>query len=214
MKEKLTFIFIMIVLLTIYVFLLSMNYVTSVSSDLSDSVLRLHIIANSDSQEDQELKLKVRDNIIKYMNNLTKDISNKESVISLVNSNINNFKKVALDTIHDNGYNYDVNIELGNFYFPTKDYDNVSFPSGNYDALKIEIGNAIGQNWWCVLFPPLCLVGSSSGTLPDDSQEILENTLNSEEYELISEGRSNNSDNSNIQIKFKLIEWFNQFNKD
>ncbi len=214
MKKKLIFIFIIIALLITYIFLLSKNYVMAVSSDLSNSVLRLHIIANSDSQQDQDLKLKVRDNIVKYMNTLTKDISDKQSVISLVNNNIDEFKKIALNTIHENGYDYAVNIKLGNFFFPTKDYGNISFPSGNYDALKIEIGDAIGQNWWCVLFPPLCLVGSSSGVLPNDSKEILEDSLNSEEYKLISEGKSNLNDNSNIQIKFKLIEWFNQFNKD
>ena len=161
MKSKINFILILIILIFIYIFLLSINYTQAVSLNLSDSVFRLHIIANSDSSDDQNLKLKVRDNIIDYMNTLTENTSNKDEVISIASNHLNTFKEIALNTIKDNGYNYNVNIEIGNFYFPTKSYSNISFPAGNYDALKIEIGKAIGQNWWCVMFPPMCFTGAS-----------------------------------------------------
>lgn len=213
MKKKLIFIFTLIILIFIYVFLLSINYVKAVSCNLSDSVLRLHIIANSNSTDDQNLKLKVRDNIIKYMNTLTSDCSNKSDVISKVSNNLDKFKGIAINTIKENGYNYNVNLEIGNFYFPTKSYGDISFPSGYYDALKIEIGEAVGQNWWCVLFPPLCFVNSTTGIVPDESKEELKESVNSEGYKIISEGNTNASNEPDIKIKFKLIEFFNNLEK-
>ena len=203
MKKKLNFIFILTILVFIYIALLSFNYSKAISSNLSDSVFRLHIIANSDSSADQELKLKVRDKIIEYMNTLTSNSSDKKDVISIVNNHLDSFKEIALNTIKENGYNYDVNIEIGNFHFPTKSYGDISFPAGNYDALKIEIGDAIGQNWWCVLFPPLCFVNSSTGVVPDDSKNTLKENINSESYEIISEGNNSNDNTSDIKIKFK-----------
>lgn len=213
MKKKLNFIFILTILVFIYIALLSFNYSKAISSNLSDSVFRLHIIANSDSSADQELKLKVRDKIIEYMNTLTSNSSDKKDVISIVNNHLDSFKEIALNTIKENGYNYDVNIEIGNFHFPTKSYGDISFPAGNYDALKIEIGDAIGQNWWCVLFPPLCFVNSSTGVVPDDSKNTLKENINSESYEIITEGNNSNDNTSNIKIKFKIIEFFNNFGK-
>ena len=209
MKKKLSFIFIIIILLLIYVFLLSFDYVKSVSNNLSNNVFRLHIIANSDSSEDQSLKLKIRDNIISYMNDLTSNYSNKKEVLTSVSNNINTFKEIALNTIKENGYNYDVNIEIGNFYFPTKSYGDISFPAGNYDTLKIEVGKAVGQNWWCVLFPPLCFINSSTGIVADDSKNTLKENVNSEGYKIISEGNNEESNESDIKIKFKIIEFFN-----
>lgn len=213
MKKKLNFILILTVLIFLYIVLLSFNYSQAISYNLSDSVFRLHIIANSDSSADQELKLKVRDNIIEYMNTLTSSSSDKKDVISMVNYHLDSFKEIALNTIKENGYNYDVNIEIGNFHFPTKSYGDISFPAGNYDALKIEIGDAIGQNWWCVLFPPLCFVNSSKGVVPDDSKNTLKENINSESYEIISEGNNSNDNTSDIKIKFKIIEFFNNFGK-
>lgn len=213
MKKKLNFIFILTILVFIYIALLSFNYSQAISYNLSDSVFRLHIIANSDSSADQELKLKVRDKIIEYMNTLTSSSSDKKDVISMVNNHLDSFKEIALNTIKENGYNYDVNIEIGNFHFPTKSYGDISFPAGNYDALKIEIGDAIGQNWWCVLFPPLCFVNSSTGVVPDDSKNTLKENINSESYEIISKGNNSNDNTSDIKIKFKIIEFFNNFGK-
>ena len=212
MKKKLNFILILTILVFIYIALLSFNYSKAVSSNLSDSVFRLHIIANSDSSADQELKLKVRDNIINYMNTLTSSSSDKKDVISMVNNHLDSFKEIALNTIKGNGYNYDVNIEIGNFHFPTKSYGDISFPAGNYDALNIKIGNAIGQNWWCVLFPPLCFVNSSTGIVPEDSKNMLKENINSESYEIISEGNKSKN-TSDIKIKFKIIEFLNNFSK-
>ena len=190
-------------LLFLYTTICAISYVDAVSTDISDSVFRLHVIANSNSDEDQALKYKVRDNLLNYMNNICKDCSSKEEAIIIVTEHQDEFKQVALETIKNEGYSYDVKIEIGNFEFPTKQYGDISLPAGFYDALKVEIGKAKGKNWWCVMFPSLCFVDVSSGIVPEESKEELQNVLSDEEYAII-------SDNSNpdIKLKFKLLEFF------
>ena len=195
-----------ILLLGIYTIVSAMSYVSAVSNNISDSVFRLHVIANSDSDEDQKLKYIVRDNLIQYMNTLTKDINSKDAAIQIAKEHEQDFYKIAVQTIKDNGYDYDVKIEIGNSYFPTKYYGDISLPAGYYDALKVEIGQSAGQNWWCVMFPPLCFVDMSTGIVPDESKKTMKDNLPEEEYALISE--SNN--NSNLNFKFKLIELFSK----
>ena len=209
MKRKFIFVFLLIILFTLFIFFSSFNYVKSVSSDLSNSIFRLHIIANSDSKEDQELKLKVRDSVVSYMNKIIPENITKENIIIIVNDHLQDFKEIAEKTIKENGFNYPVNISIGNFYFPTKTYGDISFPSGNYDGLRIEIGSYSGQNWWCVLFPPLCFVSPTNGIVPDDSKNDLKENINSEEYQIISSGNKEDLEDLDIKFKFKLIELFN-----
>lgn len=189
-------------LFIIYILFSVCSYSNAISNDISNSVFRLHVIANSDSKEDQTLKFKVRDALIIYMNSICEDISSKEEAIQLANENKSIFYDIAKQVISENGFNYDVNIEIGNFSFPTKTYGDITLPSGFYDALKVEIGNASGQNWWCVMFPSLCFVDISNGIVPEGSKENLEANLNKEDYNLIS------SDNMEYQLKFKLVELF------
>lgn len=201
--SNLTKIIILLLLFLLLILTSSISYVTAVNQNISDSVFRLHIIANSDSVEDQNLKYKVRDNIISYIKDM--NFSSKNDVASYMTSNQDLLKKIAKDTIIQNGYDYNVNISIGNFHFPTKYYGDISLPTGNYDALKIEIGNAIGQNWWCVMFPPLCFVDVTSGIVPDESKEYLEENLDLEEYQLISTSTAD----SDIEVKFKIVEIIN-----
>lgn len=201
-KFKITIL--LIFLLFIYTSICAISYAQNISTNIANSVFRLHVIANSDSSEDQNLKYIVRDNLLNYMNKLCKNCSSKEEAIKLVNDNKNLFKEIAINTIKENGYSYNVNITVGNFEFPTKNYGDISLPAGYYDALKVEIGQAKGQNWWCVMFPPLCFVDISSGIVPEDSKKQLKNSLSDEEFSLISD----NSD-SGFQLKFKLLEFFN-----
>ena len=191
-------------LLFIYTLICSISYVNAISTDLQKNVFRLHVIANSDSEEDQNLKLKVRDNVIKYMNTLCSKTTSKEEAIEIANAHLNEFKEIALNTIKENGYNYDVNISIDNVFFPTKTYGDISLPEGYYDALRIKIGKAEGKNWWCVMFPPLCFVDISSGVVPEESKEVLQDNLTEEEFALISDKSSDE-----IQFKFKLLEFFN-----
>ena len=195
--------FVVLILFTFFVFISALSYVNAVSKDISNSVFRLHVIANSDSTEDQELKYKVRDKVLEYMNEISSNCSSKEEVINIAFEHQNEFKKIAEQIIKDNGYNYAVNIRIGNFDFPTKNYGDISLPAGNYDALRIEIGEASGQNWWCVMFPPLCFVDVTSGIVPDESKEVIKENLNEEEYDLVSDKQS-----FDIKFKFSLIEFF------
>lgn len=184
-------------------FLISLfSYSNAVSSSISENVFRLHVITNSNSKEDQDLKYKVRDNLIDYMNSISKNVSTKEEAIKLANENISNFYNIAKNTILENGFNYNVNIEIGNFDFPTKTYGDISLPAGFYDALKVEIGEAKGKNWWCVMFPSLCFVDISNGVVSEESKENLQANLNYEDYNLIS------SDDAEYKLKFKLVELF------
>ena len=194
----------LLIVSVLFLLLSAYSYVNAVSNNLADSVFRLHVIANSDSKEDQELKYKVRDSLIEYMNTLTNEMNSKEEVIEIAKSHLEDFKEIAQNVVKENGYNYDVNVEIGNFSFPTKTYGDISFPAGFYDALKVEIGKAEGQNWWCVMFPPLCFVDVTSGVVPEESKENLEENLGDEEYELISDTQNS----SILNIKFKIIELF------
>ena len=198
-NPKLKMICILAFLLFIYTTICAISYAKSVSEDLENSVFRLHVIANSDSKEDQNLKYIVRDKLLQYMNSYL----SKEDAIKIANEHLDEFKQVAINTIKEQGYSYNVNVKVGNFEFPTKTYGDISLPAGFYDALRVEIGEAKGQNWWCVMFPPLCFVDVTSGVVPEESKKELQNNLSEEEFALISDNQS-----SNIQFKFKLLEFF------
>lgn len=203
-NSKLKMIFILSLLLFIYTTICAFTYAENVSSGISNSVFRLHVIANSNSEEDQNLKYKVRDKLIEYMNSMLSSSSTKQDAINIATSHLDEFKQVAINTIKNEGFDYDVNVSVGNFEFPTKEYGDISLPSGYYDALKVEIGQAEGKNWWCVMFPPLCFVDVTSGVVPEKSKNDLKNNLSEEEFALV----SNKKDNG-IQFKFKLLEFFN-----
>ena len=197
-------VFIVLFLFAVFVFISAASYANAVSDDLADSVFRLHVIANSDSKEDQDLKYKVRDSILEYINKISVNCSSKDEIIDIAYENQEQLHDIAKEVIEENGYNYNVNIKIGNFEFPTKTYGDISFPAGNYDALRVEIGNASGQNWWCVMFPPLCFVDVTSGVVPDESKETIKDNLNNdEEYSIISD-----SESPDIKFKFSLIEFF------
>lgn len=197
------YLFLLIVLIS-FIILSAYSYASAINEDLSNNVFRLHVIANTDSKEDQDLKYKVRDKLIKYMKSLTTNINTKEEVIEIANNHISDFESIAKEVITENGFDYDVKVEIGNFSFPTKQYGDISFPAGFYDALKVEIGNAKGQNWWCVMFPPLCFVDVTSGIVPEESKENLQDNLGEEEYDII----SNTEDSEIVNFKFKIVEFF------
>lgn len=202
-NSKVKMVIILSFLLFIYITVCAFSYAQNISTDIANNVFRLHVLANSDSEEDQNLKYKVRDSLLNYMNNICANCTSKEEAINLVTAHQYEFKQVALETIKKEGYSYDVKIEIGNFEFPTKQYGDISLPAGFYDALKVEIGKAEGRNWWCVMFPSLCFVDISSGIVPEESKEELQNVLSDEEYSIISDNSS-----PSIKLKFKLLEFF------
>jgi len=200
-SKKVKYSLILIILLAFYIFVSAISYVSAVSKELENNIFRLHVIANSDSTEDQNLKYIVRDKLLAYMNEISANAQTKEEAMKISSEHSDEFYKIAKQTIEENGYNYNVEIEIGNYSFPTKTYGDISIPAGSYDALRVKIGSANGQNWWCVMFPPLCFVNVSSGIVPNESKKILENSLPNEEYSIIS-----NKNSSEIKFKFKIIE--------
>ena len=204
--NRIKFSIILIVLLTLYTLVCAISYVEAVSSNISEGVFRLHVLANSDSLEDQNLKYIVRDKVLEYINGISLGINQKEDFIKLITDQSDKIKEIAKQTILDNGYDYDVTVEIGNFAFPTKTYGDISLPASYYDAVRIKIGNAEGQNWWCVMFPPLCFVDVTSGIVDDESKTLLQENMDEEEYALIS------NDDGIFKFKFKILEFFESFN--
>ena len=202
-KLKIGRIFVILILLSLFILISAISYVDAVSNNIADSVFRLHVIANSNSKEDQELKLKVRDELLSYMNIISKDSTSKQEAMQIANEHKEEFTQIAEKVIKENGYNYTVNVQIGKADFPTKYYGDITLPAGTYDALKVQIGEANGQNWWCVMFPPLCFVDVSTGIVPDNSKQELKQSLDNEEYDLISK-----TDDNEISFKFKIVELF------
>lgn len=181
------------------------SYISWQVNDIEDSVLRLHIVANSDSDEDQALKLKVRDEVVDRCGFLFENCTSAEQSIKTAADNIGFIKYIAEQVITENGYNYNADCQVTQCSFPTKQYERprdgvVSLPRGEYNALNIKIGAASGKNWWCVMYPPLCFVDGVA-SVPDETDELLKSQLTVSEYELITE-----SDRPDIKIKFKIAE--------
>lgn len=151
---------------------------------LSSCALRFHVRANSDSKEDQELKLKVRDEICKEMYRRNSGIKNVDDAISFVKANDNHFKRIAQRVVSKYGFEYKVSSRIGCENFPKKYYGNLCFPKGNYTSYVINIGKGKGHNWWCVLYPSLCFVDSTTATVPEESREVLNDSLSSHQQEM------------------------------
>ncbi|MCL2354799.1 MAG: stage II sporulation protein R [Oscillospiraceae bacterium] len=197
---------ILLFLFALFLSFSAISYVNAISNSISSSVFRLHIIANSNSDEDQRLKYLIRDDILEYIDEMTENLNYVDEVITFAENNIEEIRTIAQNTIHANGYTYTVNTQIGNFRFPTKQYGDITFPPGFYNALKIEIGESIGNNWWCVMFPPLCFVDVSSGIVPDSSREVIRENLLAEEYRLIS------GNSPDIRVTFRVLEMFQSIN--
>ncbi len=174
-------------------------YMDSTQAALSQGLVRLHVVANSDSQEDQQLKLKVRDRILTDCGVMLGDGKSVDAISADICNNMDYIKQIALDEIQKNGYNYDVNVEFGLEDFPRKEYGNITLPEGEYRGLKVNIGDASGKNWWCVLFPPLCFVDEACVSVSDDSQRILRQQLGDSTYNMV-------TNNGNLEFRLKSYE--------
>lgn len=154
-----------------------------IQKNIASQVIRLHVIANSDTAQDQALKLKVRNAIIEELQSSLTDTGSVQDARNQILARIPSVLQKAQKTVAMEGYSYPVKVTLGNQYFPVKDYGDLRFPAGNYEALCVRIGAASGHNWWCVLFPSLCFVDETRAVVPADSKEKLQSSLSKEEYE-------------------------------
>lgn len=176
------------------------------SYDYKENLIRFHVIANSDTDEDQELKLKVRDEVIAYLQPKLENSKSIEESEEIIKGEYDNLKIISKNVISENGYDYSVDIGLKYSNFPAKQYSSVVLPAGEYKALKIIIGEGKGKNWWCVMFPPLCFVDDQNGVIDEKTDKKLKEVLTSEEYDLIM--AKNEKQVDNLKFKFKIAEVF------
>lgn len=173
-----------------------------------DTVVRLHVVANSDSDEDQALKLKVRDAVIAVVTPAVEGCKTQSEAIDAISAIIPDIEDEARSVVAQNGYSYAVAVELGEEYYPTKNYESCAFPEGEYASLRVLIGESAGQNWWCCLFPPLCLSSASANDKESNEEAFISVGLTSDQYKLVTE-----SDTPKYKARFKILEtissWFN-----
>ena len=194
MKKKL------ILLIPLTIGICSVFYALSVQKNLSDELIRLHIIANSDSEYDQDLKLKVRDRICSEVGAEFAAISDKDEYRRTLMNKTEKIQKIADSVLSESDAGYKSRVSLERLYIPRKSYDGIILPEGSYEGLIVRLGDASGKNWWCVVYPPLCFTESTCGSLSPEAKEYLKSHLSAESYSLITE------EGIEIKYKFKLIE--------
>lgn len=201
-KYRKNFIRVVIVTLILSINIGIYSYANSVSKDLENNIFRLHILANSDSIKDQQVKYEVRDSLLKYMQEISKGCKAKKEAMEKAKENKEQFEKITNDILQKNGCNYTAQIEICKDEFPKKNYGDIELPKGKYDALEVKLGNAEGHNWWCVMYPSLCFVDTKTGIVPEESKDLLRENLSEEDYALITK------QNQGYEFKFKVVEIF------
>ncbi len=177
------------------------TYAYTIQENIANEVVRFHVLANSNSEDDQDLKVLVKDKILeKYKNDLIEN-SNRDDMLVFMEENIVDIENYAKEIIKAEGYSYKVKAGVKEVMFPTKIYGDVKLPAGKYTALQIEIGSAIGENWWCVMYPPLCYVDVTV-----EATEKLKEDLSEEEFALVTE------DSKKVELEFKVVEYWGKMN--
>jgi stage II sporulation protein R len=190
------------------------DYFGDYSKSISNKLVRFHVIANSDSSDDQRVKLLIRDAILKDVGEpLTKFNSSKESLVFL-GKKTKEIERIANEILQQNGKIYKSKAMIGEFNFPIKTYGSITLPPGQYNALRIVLGKGDGKNWWCVMFPPLCFIDITRGLTSEETDKSLGKILNNKEIKKITstdnikttmKEKSKNT-KPNIEFKFKSIE--------
>lgn len=171
--------------------------------DIAHEILRFHVVANSDSTKDQEIKLVIKDELTTALKPSLEHAKNIDEARVIIKENLSNLEQIANDTLVKNGYPYTASASLETGYFPLKVYGDLSLPPGEYEAIRVELGTAKGQNWWCIMFPPLCFVDSTYSVVPDSSKQQLKNVLTEEEYDTVFKKKE-----VKVKVKFKIVDWY------
>lgn len=179
------------------------GYSEMIQNGIAAKVVRFHVLANSDSEADQQLKLAVRDRVLQEYGQLLQECESKEETLRALEQAQQEICETAMAEVIAQGYAYPVRVSLVREEFPFKKYDDLIFPAGVYDALRIEIGAAEGQNWWCVLYPQMCFVDAAWGYSTEESHRKLENTLTEEEFLIVS---ALEQEAVTPKIKLKIVE--------
>lgn len=168
---------------------------------IANKIIRFHVIANSDSEADQNLKMQVKEEVVSSMEPMLADVRSVDEAREIILLHIDDIEQIAQRTLEEQGCTEPVTAQLTNCYFPVKTYGEFTFPDGEYEALRIVIGEGEGKNWWCVMYPRLCFVDSLYTVVPEDSKKELKAQLTDEEYEEILQGKKQ------VKVKWKLLEW-------
>ena len=182
-------------LIGLAVFLTSGALALRTQDELADKVVRLHVLANSDSEEDQALKLRVRDGVLEQATAILEQSADRREAESRLRGQLLELERIAAKEIAAEGYDYPVTVNLENTDFPTKEYDGFTLPAGEYLALRVIIGEGKGQNWWCVVFPPLCTTAAA-----DLEETAVAAGLDGEDVSLITE------EDEGYVLKFRAVE--------
>ena len=199
-------ILVVVLITSTFVIIKEVNKIEACTYDYKDKLIRFHVIANSDSDKDQKLKLKVRDEVISYLQPKLENSNSIEESEKIIKNEYKTLENISKKVISKNGYNYTVKVGLEYSNFPAKQYSSVVLPAGKYKALRISIGEGKGKNWWCVMFPPLCFVDDQNGIIDEKIDKKLKEVLTEEEYDLIM--AKNKSEVKNLEFKFKITEVF------
>ena len=196
-----------LLLLGTVLFLSSGAFALRTQEDLADKVVRLHVLANSDSEEDQALKLIVRDAVLEKTRTLLEHVDQKEKAEEILREAIPTLEDVARQALQQAGADNTVTVTLGQEEYPTRQYESLAFPAGEYLSLRVMIGEAEGQNWWCVLFPPLCLSAATDTASAEDA--FIAVGLTDDQYKIITE-----TDSTTYQVRFKILETIEDTKRD
>jgi stage II sporulation protein R len=189
-----------IVIAVVLIFLFATGtYAYNVNKDLSEKIIRLHILANSNNVYDQKIKYEIRNKLLESYSFKGENI---REVYSEIKNNIPQIQKDVDKWLKEFGVSYNCKVTLQKDSFPRKSYGNIKLPQGEYMALKIILGNGDGQNWWCVMFPPLCFTENSTGMISKEGDAYLRANLSKEGYRLMTD--------ENVEIRFKVVEIFNK----
>lgn len=199
--EKLLIVVIVVMAITMLVGFLPVHG----EEEIYDTVVRLHVIANSDTDEDQKLKMDVRDSILSVINPAVEGCEGQEEAIAEIGRVKEDALMAAENIIRESGYDYDVNIEIGREEYPTRDYGNFIFPSGEYVSVRVIIGEGEGQNFWCCLYPPLCMSAASEVSDDYTDDAFIQAGLTGEQYKIITE-----TDSVKYRVRFKILEAFEE----
>lgn len=178
-----------------------------IQKEIADEIIRFHVRANSDSAEDQELKIEVKNAVVEFLQVELENAASLDEARNILYDVKDEIADIALQVIRDEGYEYNVNVYFERAYFPMKVYGDMSFPPGEYEAFRVDIGDACGKNWWCVLYPSLCFVDSTYSVVPDDTKAQFEEILSDEAYKAIT---MDDASENTYEFRFKFLKFLNR----
>ena len=184
----------------------TMHHSNQTLEAISSQVVRFHVLPNSGSDEDMELKMLVKEAVLDEYRDALLEVGSVYEARTFLNTNLEEIERFAQSVVYAQGLTHPVHVSLGESRFPTKEYAQIALPSGKYEALQINIGNGEGSNWWCVMFPPLCFVDVTRGEISEEDKELLRDLLSESEFALLyNETRENDPV---VQVRFRIIEWW------